>query len=461
VTVLRQNSRLRRVLGEYGVEFLKHAMGSFQRILPHVELSDWEQVNWRNTESVWVDNKRRKIRVTIAIGEFGNADAGALTATVSRRHVPVAVQAAGGTLDTREYDICKRISNRIAEIIAGSPAAVSGATMRAVRDSFDEDVVAQHLEEHHNLSLSMTTLFADLHVLSEQTYENKSVSFGCIIDADKRPRTRGRQFPREFLKSKKYRALSDGYRTAYYVSANGRVLDFVDLEATETRPLTAHSNFPDWAEPLARNSRGARYGIALSRQGDILVFDGGTLRFTYRHGKWQYWNHNHIVNLLADRAKAQRVSPQVIGALVGTVYVSALDVSFRRSGGLFVILHNRRNLRQIVKPGDAVGEARRTSVDKEFDELISGRRIQSLEPAVTMELAALDGAIVVSNRGEILAYGAVLSPKKAGRLRGTEGSRTKAAIGASNYGLAIKVSSDGNIDAYYRGKHFMQISGAT
>jgi DNA integrity scanning protein DisA with diadenylate cyclase activity len=75
-----------------------------------------------------------------------------------------------------------------------------------------------------------------------------------------------------------------------------------------------------------------------------------------------------------------------------------------------------------------------------------------------VELAALDGAIVLANDGEILAYGAVLSPKKAGRLRGTEGSRTKAAIGASNYGLATKISSDGDIDVYYKGKSFMRVS---
>ena len=75
-----------------------------------------------------------------------------------------------------------------------------------------------------------------------------------------------------------------------------------------------------------------------------------------------------------------------------------------------------------------------------------------------VELAALDGAIVLANDGEILAYSAVLSPKKAGRVRGTEGSRTKAAIGASNYGLAIKISSDGDIDVYHEGKSFMRVS---
>jgi acylphosphatase len=37
-------------------------------------------------------------------------------------------------------------------------------------------------------------------------------------------------------------------------------------------------------------------------------------------------------------------------------------------------------------------------------------------------------------------------------VRAAEGSRTKAAIGASNYGLAIKISSDGDITVYAAGK---------
>jgi hypothetical protein len=57
----------------------------------------------------------------------------------------------------------------------------------------------------------------------------------------------------------------------------------------------------------------------------------------------------------------------------------------------------------------------------------------------------------------VRAYGAVLNPKRAGRHRGTEGSRTKAAIGASKYGLALKISSDGGITVFHAGKEFISI----
>jgi DNA integrity scanning protein DisA with diadenylate cyclase activity len=65
--------------------------------------------------------------------------------------------------------------------------------------------------------------------------------------------------------------------------------------------------------------------------------------------------------------------------------------------------------------------------------------------------------VVLANSGKILAYGAILQPKKVGRLRGSEGSRTKAAIGASNYGLALKISSDGDMTVYYKGEEFFRM----
>lgn len=171
--------------------------------------------------------------------------------------------------------------------------------------------------------------------------------------------------------------------------------------------------------------------------------------------RWQYWNHAHLVHLLRDLARAQRVPRSILGRVVGAIYRAALDVSFRRSGGLFVILHNRRNVSEVVRHGEAIADGKREKMDLEFDAVIVKHAIQSLPRAVAVELAALDGALVFANSGRLLAYGAVLQPKKAGKLRGTEGSRTKAAIGASNYGLAIKVSSDGDITVYSEGKSFI------
>lgn len=332
----------------------------------------------------------------------------------------------------------------------------SNASMTAISEAFDEYVVANHVGSYNSLAVSVSSIFEALHTLSEQTYENKALTFGCVLDPGE-TRHGAVGFPGSYLSTKKYKALSDGFRTAYHISRSGLLLDFVDLARFEIPSSTARHYYPEWTEPIARSATSGRSGIVLSRQGDILVFDGGSLRFTYRYGRWQYWNHAHLVNLLKDRARAQRVPPGILGKVVGAIYRAALDVSFRRSGGLFVILHNRNNLRQIVRPGDAIRDSQRGATDAQFDEVIAQHKFQTLPRVIAVELASLDGAVVLENSGVIRAYGAVLQPKKAGRLRGTEGSRTKAAIGASNYGLSVKVSSDGDITVYHNGAEFIRV----
>jgi hypothetical protein len=454
--MLRTNSILRSRIGPEGYAFLEHAVGAIERILPHIEISKCREISgWRKPGAVWTSPQRTQLRVTISIRD--KTYAGSLTAFVQRRSVPVGQQnASHRILDLREQDICRRIALQISQVLTVNSSAVNPASLQAVSASFDEIVIATHLQKHHDLEISLRDLFIAIHKLAEQTYENKALTFGCILD--RRAHTNSLMvFPRDFLGNKKYRALSDGYRTAYYLSSKGQIVDFVDLDMLEKRELTGKHFFPSWAKTMAKASRDRKCGIILSRQGDLLVFDEGSLRFTYRYGKWQYWNHAHLLMLLRDRARAQHVQPNFLGRLIGQIYRSALDISFRRCGALFVVLRNAHNLDMIARPEDVRDGFRRSPTDIAFDNAVSSKASGVVPHAVIVELASLDGAVVLNNAADLLAYAAVLRPRKSGRLRGSEGSRTKAAIGASFYGLAIKVSSDGDITVYHGGKEFIRI----
>jgi DNA integrity scanning protein DisA with diadenylate cyclase activity len=335
---------------------------------------------------------------------------------------------------------------------------LDSSSLKAIGNEFDEYIVAQHIQCHHQLAvLSVASVFDAFHTLAEQSYENKALTFGCVLDSRSNAQPRGATFPGSFLNSKRYKALSDGFRTAYQISKNGAVVDFLDLDSFGGGSQKGQHLFPDWTEAIAQASHSGKCGIVLSRQGEILVFYDGTLRFTYRHGHWQYWNHGYLVYLLSDIARAQHVPPKILSHVVRKLYRAALDVSFRRSGGLFVLLRNRKFIRAVVRVGDAIEDRGRNTTDLEFDRVVRGRKVQSLPGTILVEFASLDGAIVLDNSGLVRAYGAVLQPKRRGRLRATEGSRTKAAIGASNYGLAIKISSDGDITAYRSGKSVLRV----
>ncbi|MEN9661759.1 MAG: hypothetical protein RL324_708 [Verrucomicrobiota bacterium] len=179
------------------------------------------------------------------------------------------------------------------------------------------------------------------------------------------------------------------------------------------------------------------------------------MRFTYRVGRWQYWNHRHICDLFINRARAQHVSPQHLGRVVRGIYRVALNASFRRGGALFVLLRNRNSLRKMVVLGDAIGDSGREKVHEAFDQTLSGQLIHNMPLVLATELSSLDGGVVFDNRGRLLAYGAVLKTSRS--FNSSEGSRTKAAISASHFGIAVKVSSDGDIGLWEEGKPFLEL----
>lgn len=44
--VLRKNSVLKSTLGSEGSEFLQFALGAIERLLPHVEVTKWEEASF-------------------------------------------------------------------------------------------------------------------------------------------------------------------------------------------------------------------------------------------------------------------------------------------------------------------------------------------------------------------------------------------------------------------------------
>lgn len=457
--ILRGNSRLTRRIGADGVDFLEHAAQAVSRLMPHLELGAWTEGAWTEARASWTSETRDAVRITLAIGQESDTGSRSLVTTAKRRH---GSKAAGYTVSLREHNLCDLIAKRISKVMSRIPVESSdGVSIRTLRDAFEEHVIAAHLQEVWKVRLPLESVLRELHKLSEQSYENKSYCFGCILDVGLGAIANADlgSFPSEFLQAKRYKALSDGFRTAYVVSPNGEVADLVDLEQFEREKLTEKHFFPSWSERIARASRAGKYGIALSRQGDILIFEEGTLRFSYRFGRWQFWNHRFLLELLRDQARAQGVNRSQLGRVIGPIYRAALDISFRRSGGLFVILKNRNNVRKLVRSGDGIGDDRRLAADADFDNIFDGKTIKTLHRAIAVELASLDGAIVIDNAGRIRAYGAVLKSGGKGIKKGrrVEGSRTQAAIAASHFGLAIKISSDGDITVFAGGSEFISV----
>lgn len=453
MTILPQNSRLRAALGTAGSDFLVYAIGALTRLLPHVQLGRWHIKPLYKPSSVnYLDASKRQLRIVLGLRLTTEWT---ITGSLERKRLPPGtVGAVSRTVDVHERSIALHVLRTIASIVGPAPESDS-RSLAALQLSFDERVVAAYLASTYGLPSDFATWFDELRRLAEQSYENKALAFGCIIQTSTGTMPdSGVHFPRDYLRRKKFRALSDGYHTAYFASRNGALLGLRSL-AGETP--SGHKYYPDWCEDLASHATHGNLGLVLTRQGDLIVLERGGLTFTYRFGRWQYWNHSHIVDLLRNSARVQHVPPPRLSEVVRVMYRGALDVSFRRSGGLFVLLRRAADLHYLVRRGEAVDNDGRDPLDAALDTAIGGGRAEGLKRPIIAELAGLDGALVISNTGRLLAYGAILEPRRKGRITGAEGSRTKAAIGASNYGLAIKISSDGDITVYLKGKELLGV----
>jgi hypothetical protein len=84
---------------------------------------------------------------------------------------------------------------------------------------------------------------------------------------------------------------------------------------------------------------------------------------------------------------------------------------------------------------------------------LRSQRVTELSQQVLETIARIDGSIVLDKDGKLLAFGAILrhapvvTPDEV-----AEGSRTAAAMAASQYGNVLKVSEDGRLSFYKSGR---------
>lgn len=370
--------------------------------------------------------------------------------------MPKAVKGSFTTMSLEEYAICREFTNSLHEVILSNSLLKYGL-YRQISYGFDEEVISRTIKSDGKIHFDIGDIFRELHKIAEQTYENKSLTFGIVIKEKTKSRHQGDlHFPRDFFKKKKYKLLSDGFNTTYIINRKGYLYRFEELQSEKIK--RGKHYYPEWLAHLAQKAKGNSIGIGLTRAGDIAVTQGGSVKYTYRAGGWRYWNHHYYTLYLRGMAKAKGwTSQKQLGAVLTAIYRASLNISFRRTGGLFLVMKNRRNTSKVVRSGDAINDRKRDVLDSILDNSLPGKTIQKFPISVISELAAIDGAIVVTREGSLLSYGAVLDSSIKKGVKGTEGSRTKAAIKASHYGVAIKISSDGDIDAYYEGKKLLSI----
>ncbi len=286
------------------------------------------------------------------------------------------------------------------------------------------------------------------------TYENLRVSTGAILMGSgedphhNRPESPRWALPynRSLLSIKTFNRLCDGLKTVCLVNREGMLADLVDVSqfCAAFRDQTLPAPSPDRyrAHSLA-TLYGGHICLVLTPNGEIKVFANGVQVFHFLEGRWHLTDitekYHQFHEAVGDPRRAERL------------FTAALNLAEQRRGGLFVMLDRPESARALVAPQDLLDRSPSGSSGKaQLHYLLCGKSVLDLELSVLQSIARVDGAIVTDRNGRLLAFGAILQNSEE-PVAALEGGRTTAAVHASRFGLALKISEDGLVSFYCNG----------
>ena len=216
--------------------------------------------------------------------------------------------------------------------------------------------------------------------------------------------------------------------------------------------------------------------MQITVQGEILLFKNRNLIYSKKRGVWSSYYHDEIIALLSNRTS------QSIKEIRKSLYYTALDVSFAGTGGCIVYLNKEFTEQALshIDIDDVLTEKHyemkriqmletpkkkglfSNSVDysmmtydeyvKDYEKTktsalkttIAGRKFHELNRKLREELASIDGATIIDWDGTIIACGAIVRIDAGS----PSGGRLAATKTLGRYGVALKISQDGTMQAF-------------
>lgn len=332
----------------------------------------------------------------------------------------------------------------------------------------------------HETAGSMFGIINELEKWAARTYEGKKTAIGIIINlaVDISDQQEVLSFY-DIMNKDFFALLSDGVDSYVEFDKKGNLLGYVQMNKVKKMPSIAPLEF----ENVSRYCNERKIGIVLTKTGDFLIFKNRNLLFSKRAGNWNIYSHEEVIQLLSYRGNYS------LKDIRRSVYYTALDTSFAYNGGCIVYLNKdmaesallhinahdiideryfeMKKAQELEYAGRLYNLQSLSSVEAMYNvpyltflqeqkctkaqclrKLINGKPFHELSRKLRQELVGMDGATVIDSDGTIIAVGAILKIEA-----GSEGGgRLAAATTLSKYGVAIKISQDGIIKAFYPDK---------
>lgn len=380
----------------------------------------------------------------------------------------------GQPFQTFEVNLLKSILaelNEIADLEIYDESYVAVLQENAIEKS-----ICQSICDQDTVS-SMFGIINELEKWAVRTYEGKKTAIGIIINlsADVSDQPSVLNFY-DVMNKEFFALLSDGTDSYIEFDKKGNLVGHVQMSRIKKMPNIAPLEFED----VSRYCNERKIGIVLTKNGDILIFKNRNLLFSKRAGSWNIYSHEEVIQLLSYRGNYS------LKDIRRSVYYTALDTSFSYNGGCIVYLNKdmAENALMHINAHDIIDERyfemkkqqelesagrlynlqNLSAVEAMYNvpyltflteqkciksqtlrKLINGKPFHELSRKLRQELVSMDGATVIDSDGTIIAVGAILKIEA-----GSEGGgRLAAATTLSKYGVAIKISQDGVIKAFY------------
>lgn len=371
----------------------------------------------------------------------------ATTATVAYDHAPTKLRVRQNSTAKNFFPITrlqswedteKRLVKKLLAVF-GQTQSTAAALLNQLEDYVTRIAIAQTVATGKQAE-TLESILETLSAWASQTYEGERVSSGILVTSAVGSGT-AKLSLLDLMKEDFGKVLSDGVDSWWQVDAAGVVQTFSTTDST-TAAASERGYFPLRYLALASRAIGNEVAVTLNRNGEILLFAEGELKFSKRRGRWLHFAHKPVVTSMSwGGASAWDVRD--------AIYESCLDASFARSGGCIGIVR-KHELTQFDTKCPVSNDDLLTTAAKlkplSAAQLISGKVFQSIPRLVRKELLGLDGAIVLRWDGIVLAAGAILELQDV--KRGNQGGRSAAAKALSRFGMGIKISEDGMISGY-------------
>jgi hypothetical protein len=299
-----------------------------------------------------------------------------------------------------------------------------------------------------------------------------------LLGAEEDPAAPGRKNPAgapsfnaRLTAIKGFHRLCDGVRTAFLVDRQGDLARLIDVaqwaEAVQGDEPVPHPCPRPYTNHAKATRSGGHVCLVLTPAQEIKVFAEGTLMFSFSDARWR----------LLDIPSKYAVWCEAVGrsgwpGLASALFDAAINLSEARLGALFVVLRDPEySVPQLLSLPDQIPAEVMADDPEDPDNLspkhakrslhhvVRGMTLADLEPSILEAIASLDGAVVTDVDGRLLTFGAILriAPETLELGRAVQGARTLAALAASLHGPVLKVSEDGYLTMFLKGRRVWEL----